>query len=53
MRERLAELEKLWSALRGEVEQVETVDVAAFNALLQAGKVQGVITPTKKKGPIA
>ena len=52
VRERLAELEKLWSALRGEVEQVETVDVAAFNALLQTGKVQGVISPTKKKGPI-
>lgn len=52
VRERLVELEKLWSALRGEVEQVETVDVAAFNALLQAGKVQGLITPAKKKGPI-
>ena len=52
VRERLVELEKLWSALRGEVEQVETVDVAAFNALLQAGKVQGVISPAKKKGPI-
>jgi len=52
VRERLVELEKLWSALRGEVEQVETVDVAAFNALLQAGKVQGIITQTKKKGPI-
>jgi photosystem II stability/assembly factor-like uncharacterized protein len=52
VKQRLAELEKLWSALRGEVEQVETVDVAAFNALLQQGKVDGVITPAKKKGPI-
>ncbi len=52
VKQRLAELEKLWSALRGEVEQVETVDVAAFNALLQQGNVQGVITPIKKKGPI-
>jgi len=53
VKERLAELEKIWSALRAEVEQVETVDVAAFNALLQAGKVQGVISAAKKKGPIA
>jgi hypothetical protein len=52
VKDRLVELEKLWSALRAEVEQVETVDVAAFNALLQAGKVQGLITPAKKKGPI-
>jgi len=52
VKQRLADLEKLWSALRGEVEQVETVDVAAFNALLLQGNVQGVITPAKKKGPI-
>ncbi len=53
VKERLAELEKLWSALRGEVEQIEQVDVPAFNKLLQAGKVEGVITAAKKKGPIA
>ena len=49
VRERLVELEKLWSALRAEVEVVETQDVAAFNALLAAGKLSGVITPVKKK----
>ncbi len=53
VRDRLTELEKLWSALRAEVEQVETVDVNAFNALLQANKVPGVITVTKKTGPIS
>jgi len=52
VRDRLVELERLWMSLRSEVELIETQDVAAFNALLQAGKVQGVITPTKKKGPI-
>ena len=41
-RERLAELERLWRSLRGEVEGVEA-DVEAFNRLLQAAKVEGVI----------
>ena len=50
-RERLVDLEGKWRALRGEVEQVETDDVAAFNALLQASKVSGVITPPKKTVP--
>jgi hypothetical protein len=35
------------------VEQVETVDVNAFNALLQKYNVPGVIGGVKKKGPIA
>jgi photosystem II stability/assembly factor-like uncharacterized protein len=41
-RDRLAELDRMWSALRAEVEQVETVEVAAFNKLLEEGKVGGV-----------
>jgi len=48
VRDRLVELEKLWNALKAEVEQVETRDVNAFNALLQANKVPGVITVVKK-----
>jgi hypothetical protein len=49
----LVELEKLWQTLKAEVEQVETVDVNAFNALLQKNNVPGVIGGAKKKGPIA
>jgi len=48
VRDRLADLEKVWRALRAEVEQVETQDVNAFNALLQANKVPGVIGVAKK-----
>lgn len=51
-KERLAELERLWGALRAEVESVENNDVAAFNRLLQAAKVEGVIGK-KKSGAIA
>ena len=47
-RERFAELERLWSALRAQVEAVENVDVPAFNKLLQDGGVSGVIVQTKK-----
>ncbi len=53
VRDRLVELEKVWSALKAEVEQVETIDVNAFNALLQANKVPGVIGSVKVKGPIS
>ncbi len=41
-RQRLAELELLWRALRGDVDGLES-DVEAFNRLLQAAKVEGVI----------
>lgn len=51
VKERLAELERLWGALRSEVDQIETVDIAAFNKLLQASKVDGVIGK-KKPGTI-
>ncbi len=47
VKERFAELEKLWGSLRGEVETVENVDIANFNKLLQASKVDGVITKKK------
>lgn len=53
VKDRLVELEKLWQTLKAEVEQVETVDVNAFNALLQKHNVPGVIGAAKKKGPIA
>ena len=49
-RQRLGELEQLWRALRGDVEAVES-DVEAFNRLLQAAKVEGVIGK-KKPGVI-
>ena len=42
VRARLAELERAWGALRAEVEQLLQRDVAAFNALLREGKVEGV-----------
>jgi photosystem II stability/assembly factor-like uncharacterized protein len=48
-RDRLAELDRMWVMLRGEVEQVETVEVAAFNKLLEEGKVGGV--QSKKPQP--
>jgi hypothetical protein len=53
VKDRLAELEKVWNAIKAEVEQIETVDVPAFNALLKANNVPGVIGAAKKKGPIA
>ncbi|WP_291156822.1 WD40/YVTN/BNR-like repeat-containing protein [Gemmatimonas sp. UBA7669] len=53
VKDRLAELEKVWETIRREVERVETVDVPAFNALLKANNVPGVVTPAKPKGPIA
>jgi photosystem II stability/assembly factor-like uncharacterized protein len=51
IRERLAALEKLWSALRNEVDTIENVDIAAFNKLLEAAKVDGVIGK-KKAGTV-
>ena len=53
VKDRLAELEKVWAGVRAEVEAIETVDVPAFNALLKANNVPGVISKTKAKGPIA
>ncbi len=53
VKDRLVELEKLWQGIRAEVEQIENVDVPAFNALLKANNVPGVIGKAKGKGPIA
>ena len=41
-RERLAELDQQWAAVRGEIDTIEQVDVPAFNKLLQDGNVPGV-----------
>jgi hypothetical protein len=41
-RERLAELEQQWAAVRSEVDTIEQVDVPAFNKLLLDGQVPGV-----------
>ncbi len=49
-KDRLVELEKLWRAIRGELDGIET-DVESFNKLLQAAKVEGVIGK-KKSGTI-
>jgi photosystem II stability/assembly factor-like uncharacterized protein len=46
-RERFAELERIWSGLRTQVEAIEQQEVPAFNKLLQDGGVTGVIV----KGP--
>ena len=48
MRERFAELEGLWSALRAQVQTVEEADVPAFNKLLQDSGLGGVIVPKPK-----
>lgn len=47
-RERLADLDKLWSALRAEVDSLET-DVVAFNKLLSAAKIEGVVAKPKPR----
>lgn len=41
-KERLAELDQQWAAVRSEVDTIEQVDVPAFNKLLQDGNVPGV-----------
>jgi photosystem II stability/assembly factor-like uncharacterized protein len=41
-RERLAELEQQWGAIRTEIDTIEQVDVPAFNKLLLDGNVPGV-----------
>jgi hypothetical protein len=48
IRERLAELEGRWSALRAEVTVFETTDVERFNKLLERANVPGLITPKPK-----
>jgi len=48
VRERFAELEKLWGALKAQVDVLELQDVPEFNKLLGEGKVAGVIVPKPK-----
>ncbi len=48
MRDRFADLEKLWQALKGDVDAIELQDVPAFNKLLQDAKIPGVIIPVPK-----
>ncbi|MEJ7813407.1 MAG: glycosyl hydrolase [Gemmatimonadaceae bacterium] len=48
VRERFAELETMWSALRAAIATLEEGDVPAFNKLLQDAKVEGVIVPKPK-----
>jgi photosystem II stability/assembly factor-like uncharacterized protein len=43
VRERLAELESQWGTLRSELERVEQVEVTAFNRLLRAAGIEGVV----------
>ena len=47
-RERLTELERLWAALRGQVDGVLREDVPAFNKLLLDAGAAGVIVSGKK-----
>jgi len=47
-RDRFAELERLWSALRSRVDVVELQQVPAFNKLLQDAQLAGVIIPRKQ-----
>jgi hypothetical protein len=46
-RERFAELETLWAALRAQVEAIERQEVPAFNKLLQEAGASGVIVRVK------
>ncbi|HVT39187.1 MAG TPA: glycosyl hydrolase [Gemmatimonadaceae bacterium] len=48
MRERFAELEKMWNSLKTEIDVLEVQDIGAFNKLLQAAQVEGVILPRPK-----
>jgi photosystem II stability/assembly factor-like uncharacterized protein len=51
MRERFADLENLWNALRGDIDTIEQIDVPAFNKLLQDAKIPGVVIPKPADKP--
>jgi photosystem II stability/assembly factor-like uncharacterized protein len=51
IRERFADLEKLWNALRADVDTIEQVDVPAFNKLLQDAKIPGIVIPKPAEKP--
>ena len=46
---RLAELEKVWTANKAEVQQIETGDVTAFHDLLKENNVPGLIGVARKE----
>ncbi len=48
MRDRFADLEKMWGALKADIDVIELQDVPAFNKLLQDAKIPGVIIPASK-----
>ena len=50
-RERFADLERRWAALRAHVDTLVRQDVPAFNALLRTARADGVIVPVKKRAP--
>jgi hypothetical protein len=51
-RERFAELERAWAALRGQADAVVQQEVPSFNKRLQDAQVGGVIVPAAKPAPI-
>ena len=48
MRDRFADLEKIWKALKADIDVIELQDVPAFNKALQEAKIPGVIVPAAK-----
>lgn len=48
MRDRFADLEKIWQTLKVEIDVIERQDVPAFNKVLQDAKIPGVIVPAPK-----
>jgi len=51
-RDRFAELERLWAALRSRVEAVELQQIPAFNKLLTDSQLGGVIVPRRQPKPV-
>jgi photosystem II stability/assembly factor-like uncharacterized protein len=51
VKDRLRDLEGRWGALRAELDALENEEVPAFNRLLEAAKVPGVIVPKRKETP--
>lgn len=49
VRQRLGDVEVLWTALRAELENFEATQLAAFNAFLQRNGLPHVIVPTPKR----
>lgn len=47
-RERAGDVDRLWDGLKAKLDQLESVDLPAFNKLLEEGKVSGVTTRPPK-----